>query len=112
MLIDPILLVVTGAVCAVMGAVAVVFIRRELLPRPEPARVESAHPAPAGTAAPSTRELDPDDPMLLAVLAAAASTMLGQPARVMSVRLEPNYDTMRAWSTEGRRQVFSSRSVR
>lgn len=50
------------------------------------------------------------DPALVAAIAAAIHVALGRPARV--VALHDAGDPLRAWTAEGRRQIFQSHRVR
>jgi len=68
--------------------------------------------APTGTTASGASsgsvETGEDDPRLMAVIAAAVHTMMGdRPHRVVSVR-----SSGPGWAQEGRRQIFSSHRVR
>lgn len=71
--------------------------------------VRAATPRTTGTVpAPDAPAQDEDDPVLLAVIAAAVHTVIGdRPHRVVSVR-----STGPGWAQEGRRQIFSSHRVR
>ena len=64
-------------------------------------------PAAAASSAPAVDE-ETEDPAILAVIAAAVHTVMGDRAhRVVSVR-----STGPGWAQEGRRQIFSSHRVR
>ena len=68
-------------------------------------KAAAAASAPSGAAASSG---DQEDPALLAVVAAAVHTVIGdRPHRVVSVR-----SAGPGWAQEGRRQIFSSHRVR
>jgi Na+-transporting methylmalonyl-CoA/oxaloacetate decarboxylase gamma subunit len=68
----------------------------------------SAGGEPTATSAPSSTPTDEEDPAILAVVAAAIHTVMGDRAhRVVSVR-----STGPGWAQEGRRQIFSSHRVR
>ena len=68
-------------------------------PRPETAPTKQVQP---------TEAVPEDDPVLLAVIAAAVHTVIGQrPHRVISIRTGGP-----GWAQEGRRQIFSSHRTR
>lgn len=76
------------------------------------APASSATPAPASSATPTAasqpESSDADDPVLMAVLAAAVHSVIGDRAhRIVSIR--PGGP---GWAQEGRRQIFSSHRVR
>ncbi|WPJ96666.1 OadG family transporter subunit [Coraliomargarita algicola] len=75
----------------------------------KPAANSSVSTTSAPAAAPAAVEADDsEDPALLAVIAAAVHTVIGdRPHRVVSVR-----STGPGWAQEGRRQIFSSHRVR
>ena len=84
----------------------------------EAAKLDSAVPAPAAASAVVTQKkesnvvqsavADEDDPALMAVLAAAVHSVIGDRAhRIVSIR--PGGP---GWAQEGRRQIFSSHRVR
>ena len=64
----------------------------------------SAAPAPASPAASAANV---DDPVLIAVLAAAAYSVLGTSVRVVSVQ-----PVSSEWGMEGRREIFLSHKLR
>ena len=64
--------------------------------------------APVAAAPQSATTQGEDDPAIMAVVAAAVHTVLGdRPHRVVSVRTSGP-----GWAQEGRRQIFSSHRVR
>lgn len=72
----------------------------------QPGAVPTSQPSASSTATTETSE--GDDPAILAVVAAAVHTVLGDRAhRVVSVR-----SAGPGWAQEGRRQIFSSHRVR
>jgi len=106
-------LIVLALLAAVTSAIGAVFIKqaaRETAKAVEAARkaAESGHDAAAAQGAASAPETAAGDPAILAVLAAAVHTVIGdRPHRVVSVR-----SAGPAWAQEGRRQIFSSHRVR
>ena len=76
------------------------------------AAAKAASPAPAAKAAPATpaqpAEGPPEDePVVIAMVAAAVHTILGQHVRIVSIR-----PAQAGWAQEGRRQHFSSHRLR
>lgn len=69
---------------------------------------EGAAPGTAAPSGPSESATGEDDPALMAVIAAAVHTAIGdRPHRVVSIR-----SAGPGWAQEGRRQIFSSHRVR
>ncbi len=73
------------------------------------AEASAGAPASSGGAALASRASEgQDDPALIAVIAAAVHTVIGnRPHRVVSIR-----SAGPGWAQEGRRQIFSSHRVR
>ncbi len=85
--------------------------------RPETPKSSLFSPAPR-EAPVTTTELAPGDPVV-AVVAAAVHMILRYPHRVLTIhRIEgsaihaDDFDQLRAWSREGRRDIFSSHHLR
>jgi len=80
-------------------------------PAPVDKPSQAKPPAPAADAAPAAEPTEEDtlDPATTAVIVAAAvHAVIGdQPHRILSIR-----PTSQGWAQEGRRQIFSSHSVR
>lgn len=110
-------MIVLALLAAITSAIGAVFIKqaaREAAKAAEAAQkaAESSQTAPAqafpvSDTVPNDAD-EGDDPAILAVVAAAVHTVIGdRPHRVVSVR-----STGPGWAQEGRRQIFSSHRVR
>lgn len=112
-----IVLALLAAVTSAIGAFFIKSAARDAAKAAQAAEKAATRSAPAsrhsaatnGTSAAAGSSGDAgDDPALLAVIAAAVHTMLGdRPHRVVSVR-----SAGPGWAQEGRRQIFSSHRVR
>jgi len=111
-------MIVLALLAAVTSAIGAFFIKQAAHEAAKAAKsaeaaakAAAANPqsATAGSAlAPAATDVDSDDPALLAVVAAAIHTVMGDRAhRVVSVRTAGP-----GWAQEGRRQIFSSHRVR
>ena len=101
-------MVVLSVLSMVTATIGVVFKRQAAKDAAkEAARVAALPPAPVPVAA--SEEVDADtDPALLAVVAAAIHSVIGDRAhRVVSIR-----QGAPGWAQEGRREIFSSHRVR
>jgi hypothetical protein len=104
------------ALLAVLGGITVLLVGVALLGR----WLAATHPAspvrPAQAPVPVNTAAAPD--VTAAIIAAAATTMLGANAQVTAVKLVaspaiPSVEMlMQQWSMEGRRQIYSSHKVR
>ena len=110
-------MIVLALLAAVTSAIGAVFIKqaaREAAKAAEAAQKAAEAkqapadiPATAASIAPAV-EGEGEDPAILAVVAAAVHTVIGdRPHRVVSVR-----SAGPGWAQEGRRQIFSSHRVR
>ncbi len=107
-------MIVLSLLAAVTTAVGAVFMRQAAQSAKEAAQsakeaAQSGKPLGQSTqAATDSTEGEGDDPAILAVIAAAVHTVIGdRPHRVVSVRTAGP-----GWAQEGRRQIFSSHRVR
>lgn len=110
-------MIVLALLAAVTSAIGAFFVKQAASEAAKAARAaqkaaESSRgmtaPAADGTATAPARDEDGDDPAILAVIAAAIHTVIGdRPHRVVSIR-----STGPGWAQEGRRQIFSSHRVR
>jgi hypothetical protein len=69
--------------------------------------------APAPTPAPSSRkpaEAEVMDVGVLAAIAAAVAVIVRQPHRIIAI--QPDNSAQRAWSAEGRRELYHSHRIR
>ncbi len=109
-----IVLVLLAAVTSCIGAFFIKQAARDAAKAAQAAEKAAAGkptaagtPAAAASSAPAVDE-ETEDPAILAVIAAAVHTVMGDRAhRVVSVR-----STGPGWAQEGRRQIFSSHRVR
>ena len=74
--------------------------QRAVLPAP-------AKPAPAAPVSPAATVIDAG---VLAAIAAAVAVVIRQPHRIIAV--QPDSGSQRAWSAEGRREIYHSHRVR
>ncbi len=106
-------MIVLALLAAITSAIGAFFIKqaaREAAKAAEAAqKAAEASPATSEAApAPAATSADGEDPAILAVVAAAVHSVIGDRAhRVVSVRT-----TGPGWAQEGRRQIFSSHRVR
>jgi Na+-transporting methylmalonyl-CoA/oxaloacetate decarboxylase gamma subunit len=104
-------MVVLALLAMVTAAIGAVFIRfdAKAAAKAAVAAAEAAALAPpVPTADPEALDYDKEDPALVAVIAAAVHSVIGDRAhRIVSVR--PGGP---GWAQEGRRQIFSSHQVR
>ncbi|HAY99231.1 MAG TPA: hypothetical protein DCY38_00355 [Opitutae bacterium] len=117
-------MIVLALLATITSAIGAVFIRQAAREAAKAAvaaqkAAESARSVPAPLAGTFSPAVDPgsgtsgesagaDDSTILAVVAAAVHTVIGdRPHRVVSVR-----STGPGWAQEGRRQIFSSHRVR
>jgi hypothetical protein len=66
-----------------------------------------AKPAPAALVPPAAKVIDAG---ILAAIAAAVAVVVRQPHRIIAV--QPDSGAQRAWSAEGRREIYHSHRVR
>lgn len=102
-------MVVLALLAMVTAAIGAVFIRFDAKAAAKAAVAAAEAAALAPPAAPDPEALDyEEDPALVAVIAAAVHSVIGDRAhRIVSVR--PGGP---GWAQEGRRQIFSSHRVR
>ncbi len=97
-------IIVLLTLAAITQLVGLAFKQPE---KPKPAPVAKA-PAPAAEAAPVPAEDEMDSALTAVIVAAAVHAVIGdQPHRILSIR-----PSQSGWAQEGRRQIFSSHSVR
>ena len=126
MTVPPVLLMIVGALCAVMGAVAWHFIRRELIgsgappsvaPAPSSQPVPASGPSPS-SAAPAAPVVSPEEEeaRVFAVIAAAVAAVIREPHLILGyhpvVKVKTEHHVVHPWSSEGRRAQFSSHRIR
>jgi hypothetical protein len=85
---------------------AVRVLEQRALP-PAPVLPSPAAPAPAVPAPPAEKTLDVG---VLAAIAAAVAVVVRQPHRIIAVQSDSG--AQRAWSAEGRREIYHSHRVR
>ena len=85
---------------------AVRVLEQRALP-PAPVIPSPAAPAPAMPAPPAEKTLDVG---VLAAIAAAVAVVVRQPHRIIAVQSDSG--ALRAWSAEGRREIYHSHRVR
>jgi hypothetical protein len=85
---------------------AVRVLEQRALP-PAPVIPSPAAPAPAMPAPPAEKTLDVG---VLAAIAAAVAVVVRQPHRIIAVQSDSG--AQRAWSAEGRREIYHSHRVR
>jgi hypothetical protein len=86
-------------------------LERHLDSAPAPTAPPSAAPAPAPV--PALRQAsvaEEMDPGVLAAIAAAVAVVVRQPHRIIAI--QPDTSAQRAWSSEGRRELYHSHRVR
>lgn len=98
-------IIVLLSLAAITQIVGLAFKQPE---KPKPAPVAAKAPAPAAAAAPAPAEDGMDSALTAVIVAAAVHAVIGdQPHRILSIR-----PSQSGWAQEGRRQIFSSHSVR
>ena len=104
-------MVVLALLALVTAAIGAIFIRFDAKADAKAAAAAAAAAAlapPAPTADPEALDFEEEDPALVAVIAAAVHSVIGDRAhRIVSIR--PGGP---GWAQEGRREIFSSHRVR
>jgi Na+-transporting methylmalonyl-CoA/oxaloacetate decarboxylase gamma subunit len=101
-------MVVLALLAMVTAALGAIFIRFDAKAAAKAAAIAAEAAALAPTADPEALDYDKEDPALVAVIAAAVHSVIGDRAhRIVSIR--PGGP---GWAQEGRRQIFSSHRVR
>jgi Na+-transporting methylmalonyl-CoA/oxaloacetate decarboxylase gamma subunit len=99
-----------GVVFAALMLIGLTMVLLRVVASDKPAAAKPAA-ATAATAAATAAAEPPITPELIAVLTAAATVAVGQPARVSRVRFV-SYTPGAAWTEHGRRSIHSSYPVR
>jgi len=102
MLMVMISLTILWGVCVVTAKLVQVF-----LPEPKAALVPAAKSAPTPAAAPQATPPESIAPEIVAAIAAAVATVMGQPCRIISIK-----PMSTSWERAGRQSVLTSHRIR